>query len=225
MATKSYTDRSNCIRAARVALGQHAHLGDDFTVQGEKGAYSWAPVAKKLDQASAAQDQAAQASQAYQGARQGRGAGMARLLAAPQAEALRLQALAEQQAALAGVRKDAPVAVVAEAAALPKARKPKAAPAEAAAPAIGALVPAWAPAVARGEHKPGTQGALLVTLMGRPEGWTDVELSEHLGKKHAISAAFQACARVGVAIYKRREGRTVRYFTTLPAADAVAQAA
>lgn len=42
---KTYTDRSNCIRAAKAALGKDAQMGVAFILAGEKGAYSWAPVA------------------------------------------------------------------------------------------------------------------------------------------------------------------------------------
>lgn len=224
MATKFYTARNNCIRAARQALGADAQPGAQFTIGQFEQGWTWAagvidPAKEAADEAAGTADKAARKRNTIRRANAAAVArGEAPIVEEPKViEVVPVSATPLQMAAQEGAQ-----AVLDAARKAAKVRKPKAAPAEAAAPVIGPLVPAWAPQVARGEHKPGSMGALLVTLMGRPEGWTDVELSEHLGKKHAISAAFQACARVGVAIYKRREGRSIRYFTVLPAGAQVA---
>lgn len=43
---KTYTDRSNCARAARVALGKDAKPGLDFEITGKKGAFAWRALDK-----------------------------------------------------------------------------------------------------------------------------------------------------------------------------------
>lgn len=46
MTTKTYTQRGNCARAARVALGKNAKLGVDFTISGDDKKFVWTATAK-----------------------------------------------------------------------------------------------------------------------------------------------------------------------------------
>lgn len=47
MTTKTYTNRSNCARAAKAALGKTAKPGVDFTITGEGKEWTWAAVVKE----------------------------------------------------------------------------------------------------------------------------------------------------------------------------------
>lgn len=52
MATKTYSNRGNCIRAARTALGKTAKPGTDFEVTKDGNVYSWRSLkARKRAQA------------------------------------------------------------------------------------------------------------------------------------------------------------------------------
>lgn len=51
MTTKTYTNTSNCARAAKVALGKDAKNGVDFVIEGEKGKHVWRAVGKKTEPA------------------------------------------------------------------------------------------------------------------------------------------------------------------------------
>jgi hypothetical protein len=44
MTTKTYTNRSNCVRAAKVVLGKDAKPGVDFTVDGSGKEWTWTAV-------------------------------------------------------------------------------------------------------------------------------------------------------------------------------------
>lgn len=44
MTTKTYSNRGNCIRAARTALGKTAKLGEDFKVEGSGKVFTWAAL-------------------------------------------------------------------------------------------------------------------------------------------------------------------------------------
>jgi hypothetical protein len=199
--SKTYTNRTNAIRAARTELGADAIPGIDFTVEkGAKNQYAWAPRSANGAPADAAiEAMRAEAENAETG-------GLASRIEAQRQKAVD-EALADAEWNAADIAAEAPAEPA------PKARKPR----QPKAPRKPkAEAPAKAEPAPKAPRKP-SKLDMIIGMVLQPGGAVMADLLAASGWTACHTTVRQECAKRGLALEVTGKGKQAVWQATKPA--------